>query len=77
MLDSGGAGMGGGHCSTAVHHTLRCKVTEKMKYRYNEGQRQKTNALIQKALTLSMQGLTPTIMVSPNTFPSLDKAFLA
>lgn len=24
-----------------------------------------------------MQGLTPTMMVSPNTFPSLDKAFLA
>lgn len=29
------------------------------------------------ALTLSMQGLTPIMMASPNTFPSLDRAFLA
>lgn len=31
----------------------------------------------QQLLTLSMQGLTPTIMESPNTLPSLDRAFLA
>lgn len=78
MLDSGGARAGGRHRSTAVHHTLICKVVETNKISHAEGQRcNKTNTLITKTLTLSMQGLTPTMIVSPKTFPSLDKAFLA
>jgi hypothetical protein len=36
-----------------------------------------TTASVVIQLTLSMQGVTPIIMVFPNTFPFFDKAFFA
>lgn len=76
MLDSGGARAGGRHRSTAVHHTLICKVVERNKISHAEGQRyNKTNTLVTKVTDLVYAGFNSHHDSVTKDFPIFRQSF--